>query len=41
MRNGMPATHARLTAWEVMQRAIYALDKHGYGGAGKVLGQVG
>ena len=36
-----PATNARLTAWEVMQRAIYGLDKHGYDGAGKVLGQVG
>ena len=36
-----PATNARLTAWEVMQRAIYGLDKHGYDGAGKVLGRVG
>ncbi len=36
-----PAANARLTAWEVMQRAIYALDLHGYDGAGNVLGHVG
>jgi putative DNA methylase len=36
-----PAANARLTAWEVMQRAIYGLDKHGYDGAGNVLGHVG
>jgi putative DNA methylase len=27
----------RLTAWEVMQRVIYALDKHGWQGGGNIL----
>ncbi|HEY4032338.1 MAG TPA: DUF1156 domain-containing protein [Ktedonobacteraceae bacterium] len=37
----LPTANAHLTAWEVMQRAIYGLDKHGYDGAGNVLGRVG
>ncbi len=36
-----PASSARLTAWEVMQRAIHGLDKHGEDGAAKILGPVG
>jgi len=36
-----PRANAHLTAWEVIQRAIYGLDKHGYDGAGNVLGRVG
>ena len=36
-----PAATSRLTAWEVMQRTIHALDKHGEDGAGNVLGRIG
>ena len=33
--------HPHVTAWEVMQRAIHALDKHGEVAAGNVLGKAG
>lgn len=33
--------HSHVTAWEVMQRAIHALDKHGEEAAGNVLGKAG
>ncbi len=33
--------HPHVTAWEVMQRAIHALDKHGEEAAGNVLGKAG
>jgi putative DNA methylase len=36
-----PTSSARLTAWEVMQRAIHGLDKHGEDGAARVLGSAG
>ena len=36
----LPA-HPHVTAWEVMQRAIHALDKHGEVAAGNVLGKAG
>ncbi len=36
-----PAANYRLTAWEVMQRAIHGLEKHGEDGAARVLGHVG
>src|SRR5205807_1158259 len=36
-----PAANHRLTVWEVTQRAIHGLDKHGENGAAKVLGSVG
>lgn len=36
-----PASSTRLTAWEVIQRAIHGLDKHGEDGAAKILGPVG
>jgi hypothetical protein len=29
-----------MTAWEVMQRTIHGLDKHGEDGAAKILGLV-
>src|SRR5436305_4814075 len=35
-----PAAVAHLTAWEVLQRMIHALDKHGEAAAGNVLGLV-
>ncbi len=36
-----PEAHPHVTAWEVMQRAIHALDKHGEVVAGNVLGKAG
>jgi putative DNA methylase len=36
-----PEVHPHVTAWEVMQRAIHALDKHGEVAAGNVLGKAG
>jgi putative DNA methylase len=33
--------HSHVTVWEVMQRAIHALDKHGEEAAGNVLGKAG
>ncbi len=36
-----PASSTHLTAWEVMQRAIHGLDKHGEDGAAKILGPAG
>ncbi len=36
-----PEAHPHVTAWEVMQRAIHALDKHGEEAAGNVLGKAG
>ena len=38
--NWQPDAQARVTAWEVMQRMIHALDKRGGQGAGEVLAQV-
>jgi putative DNA methylase len=36
-----PETHPHVTAWEMIQRAIHALDKHGEVAAGNVLGKAG
>jgi len=36
-----PEANPHVTAWEVMQRAIHALDKHGEVAAGNVLGKAG
>jgi putative DNA methylase len=36
-----PAANYRLAAWEVMQRAIHGLEKHGEDGAARVLGHAG
>jgi putative DNA methylase len=36
-----PAANYRLTAWEVMQRVIHGLEKHGEDGAARVLERVG
>lgn len=36
-----PEANPHLTAWEVLQRAIYALDKHGEVASGNVLGRAG
>ena len=36
-----PEAHPYVTAWEMIQRAIHALDKHGEVAAGNVLGKAG